>query len=542
MKHRHALGIVIFYVLLACALTYPLVLEPRGLLEIRHESVPPIGESDVLQALYKIAWHHDALTSGGDLLATSTTYYPQGLTPAQDNFMPTYSLTGALIHYWAPLTVTHTLLILAALTLSGITCYLLAREFAGEGLHNLFAGLVYMSLPYLTYQAVMGHANIMQLQWIPLILLYTRRLLTDPTGKNGILVGVTLALQFLSSTQVTVYLTIMIIVYVIGLSSLTNMRKSLKEYCSHRLIMPVLATFFLFGLPYLWGILQHDELFTRTLDTNRLPIFTLELPEELVLPQSMLAVGAIPLLLAVAAAVTDIRRKTPERLALYLLAIAGLLLAIGPVTPWAPYTVLYRLYLPLQLYRVPMRILPFAYAAIAVLAAWTLAQATQRQDCRKKAAVVGAVCLLHLLTFVYAAPYLSSHAIAHPPTIDDTPLLAVIADDPRRVSVAEYPITFCCACSYRTLLYGKPLVGGCAAYPPQEYLEFTDVCGLSLVNLSSPACRQKVVDYNLTYLLVHHDHYEDWPALRGELDAHEELALLERTDDVSLYRIDLAGP
>ena len=84
---------------------------------------------------------------------------------------------------------------------------------------------MFMSYPYILYEVLLGHPNLMQVQWIPLLLLFFVKFLRELRWGDVLIVAVLLYLQLLSSTQYTVFLTIMLPLALMGYSLDERTRK-----------------------------------------------------------------------------------------------------------------------------------------------------------------------------------------------------------------------------------------------------------------------------------------------------------------------------
>ncbi|MFH1722247.1 MAG: glycosyltransferase family 39 protein [Candidatus Altiarchaeota archaeon] len=536
-KTTNLLTLAIF-LFLTLILTYPLVLHPTGLLEIKKEGFPTLEESDVLQNIFKIGWHKKAISEGTSLLFTNRNYYPEGLTPAQDNFNPSYSLVGAMLSFFMPFYVAHNLLVAASIFLGGLGVYLLARETLKSESASLFSGTLYMCFPFAFYEASMGHSNIMQLQWIPLILLFTIRTLNNPDWRNTFFLGLFANLQFFSSTQITVYLVIMLGVFVLGQCVHKRVRQTINQKGVYCLFLRFSLVFLVLGSPYLYGFFSTSAVNTRPLVINRLDIFILNGFSELVDSDSQLFVGWVSVLLFCAALAYDIKRKNKFMIPYYILILAALLFALGPFAPYAPYTILYYFYIPVRIYRVPMRIMPFALVGFAVVGGYCLTR-IQKHVKFPHRIITWAAIVLAFMSLVPFSPAFNSRNIVYPQNAPELTIYNRLSDSKEEFAVAEYPLYFCCKCAYHSLFHQKNLVGGCAAYPPQEYLDFEETCGKQMLDIANPICQKKIKDYGLRYVFFDSERYENWEEIqKKELKKENGWGFIEEKSGVNLYKIE----
>jgi len=80
----------------------------------------------------------------------------------------------------------------------------------------LFSGFLYMSSSYLFSEYFLGHSNLWQLQWIPIIFLFLERILSGKRSfKEYVCLGLFLGIQTISASYYIIYLTFIIPIYII---------------------------------------------------------------------------------------------------------------------------------------------------------------------------------------------------------------------------------------------------------------------------------------------------------------------------------------
>jgi hypothetical protein len=188
-RKRELFFVLSFYVVLSCAMTWPLA---AGLAR----DVPgDLGDS--LLNMWILGWGAETLPRVlvGDLMlreaANANIFHPEPLAYALSEnlfgqvlqILPVYQLTGNLI-------LCYNLLFLSTFVLSGVGMYLLVRDLTGDHRAALLAGLLFAFVPYRAAQ--IGHLQILSSQWMPFALYGFRRYIT--TARVKALVGGALAL------------------------------------------------------------------------------------------------------------------------------------------------------------------------------------------------------------------------------------------------------------------------------------------------------------------------------------------------------------
>lgn len=168
-----ALGASVWYAVLACVMTWPVVLHlGTGI---------PENLGDPLLNTWILGWDasHVLRFLGGHFSALSgfwnaNIFYPEPLTLAYSEhliaeaiqILPVYALTGNLI-------LCYNLLFLSTFILSGLGVFLLVRELTGNGRAAFLAGLLY---GFALFRAAhFGQVQVLSAQWMPFVLFGLRR-------------------------------------------------------------------------------------------------------------------------------------------------------------------------------------------------------------------------------------------------------------------------------------------------------------------------------------------------------------------------------
>lgn len=142
------------------------------------------NEGDGLAQIWSIGWDIHALTTDPANLFNGNLFYPYINTIAYTDHllaqalqaMPVYLLTGNLV-------LSYNLLTLFSFALSGWATYLLVKEVSGSRAGGLVAGLIFAFASYRVGR--LSQLNLLSTQWIPLCLLFLRRMILFDTASKG---------------------------------------------------------------------------------------------------------------------------------------------------------------------------------------------------------------------------------------------------------------------------------------------------------------------------------------------------------------------
>lgn len=130
----------------------------------------PGGSNDVLVHYWNGWWVNEAFSNGQSPFHTPLLYHPTGLSLVYHNFSWMNILPWSVVHRWVGGFAAYNLIVLANLTLCGITAFLLAQKLTGDKRAAFLAGLIYLAWPYRLSQ--LDHPNLISTQWIPAFLLF----------------------------------------------------------------------------------------------------------------------------------------------------------------------------------------------------------------------------------------------------------------------------------------------------------------------------------------------------------------------------------
>jgi len=194
---RRWLRPLVAYLAAAAVTTWPLVLHPRALLGA------PSGPGDPYLNLWILGWGMQAVLSNPASLFNGTVFnanifYPATGTLAYSDHLllqsvllaPFYAVTHDVV-------LCYNVLLLASLVASALAMHLLVRTVAGTEPGAYLAGLAWGFGSY--HFAHLIHLQLQSLYFLPLAFFFLHRLLAGRRARDLVLLGVTAALQAISS-------------------------------------------------------------------------------------------------------------------------------------------------------------------------------------------------------------------------------------------------------------------------------------------------------------------------------------------------------
>ena len=194
------LAVWTLFIAITIAITWPnaLVLSSRS-----------IEHHDVFFNIWRLAWVHHALATSPSNLFNANQFHPEPLVLAYSDAMLVEGLIAAPMFAAGlkPLLI-HNLLLLGAIVASGIGMYALARHLWRNEAAAIVAGLVFAFAPYRF--AHFMHMELQWTMWIPWAFWAMQRTIETGRVKFGILTGVFIALQMLSSVYYGIFLVVLL--------------------------------------------------------------------------------------------------------------------------------------------------------------------------------------------------------------------------------------------------------------------------------------------------------------------------------------------
>ena len=239
---RTRLGVLLLFGALTCVMTYPQVRQMHGV---------SIDTGDPLFSTWRMSWFAHQLPRDPLHLFDANIFYPEPRTLAYSDAMLVPSLMGAPL-IWAGVhrLTAYNALLLSAFALSGAAMFLLVRSLTQHTGAALFAGFVFAFLPFrFTHYA---HLELQMSQWMPLCLWSFHRCVKDGRMRDGLLTGVFLALQMLSSWYCGIFFATFLIPVagaVLIAAGWQNARRALRPLIAGALLSVIVVA--PFAVPYL---------------------------------------------------------------------------------------------------------------------------------------------------------------------------------------------------------------------------------------------------------------------------------------------------
>lgn len=186
---RGVAGVLLLYAALTAIMTYPQVRQMHGV---------SIDTGDPLFSTWRLSWFAHQLPRDPAHLFDANIFYPEPRTLAFSDAMLVPSLMAAPLVWLGVHQLTAcNLLLLAGFALSGASMFLLVRSLTHHVGAALFAGFVFAFLPFRFMHY--AHLELQMSLWMPLCLWAFHRCVAHGRLRDGLLTGLFLVLQTLSS-------------------------------------------------------------------------------------------------------------------------------------------------------------------------------------------------------------------------------------------------------------------------------------------------------------------------------------------------------
>ena len=182
-------GTATLYTAIAAVLTWPLAAHLAS-------AIP--SHDDVLFSIWRLAWIAHQLPRDPLHLFDANIFFPARDTLAFSDAMLLQGLLAAPLIWMSlhPLLVQN-LLLMAGLIGSALGAYVLCLSITHDRAAAFLGGLIFAFAPYRF--AHIGHLELQWAMWMPLAVLALLRTFAMPSARAGVLLGLTVAAQFLSS-------------------------------------------------------------------------------------------------------------------------------------------------------------------------------------------------------------------------------------------------------------------------------------------------------------------------------------------------------
>lgn len=463
------------FVLLTAVMTWP---------QVTRLSTAAVPHPDVYFNMWRFGWVAHALATPSARLLDANIFHPERRTLTFSDAMPVESAVATPL-LWAglPPVLVHNLVLLAGIAFSGAGMFVLARRLTGSAAAGVTAGFIFAFAPY-RFEHYM-HMELQWTIWTPWAFWALDRTFETARIRDGVLVGVFVALQFLSSIYYGAFLATLLGLVVLVLSCPLRGRALTSRLAAVALgggVALVLAAPYALqyaitknkagGRPVNQVLMfsAKPTSYTVATDTN---LLYGERSEKRGRAERRLFPGVLPLLLAVAGLL--LRPPTVQAMAFLIALVAAFELSLGFYG--YSYPLLYRHVPIFEGLRAPARFGIYAVFFLAVLAAYghaAIAAALGGQGAPRRlrahllAGVIGACLMLEY----WVAPL---KLIAYPNTAP--PLYTWLAGQPRGV-VAELPLSppdllpgTDPRYAYLSTFHWMPMINGYSGYYPPSYLD-----------------------------------------------------------------------
>lgn len=201
---RANLLVCLAFAALAAILTYPQVL---------HFATSVPFHSDPYFSIWRLGWVARQIVRDPRHLFEANIFFPEHDTLAYSDAMLLPGLALAPF-FWAGVNpiATYNIALLASMALSGFTAFLLARRLTDCVSAGLVAGTIYGFAPYRFTHYM--HLELQIVFWIPLILLFIHKVVDAGRLRDGVLLGLLMAAQLLSSVYAALFLATYCVLFV----------------------------------------------------------------------------------------------------------------------------------------------------------------------------------------------------------------------------------------------------------------------------------------------------------------------------------------
>ena len=464
---RFARGVALFGAL-TIVMTWP---------QAAHLSTSAQEHQDVYFNMWRFAWFAHALASSPSHLLDGNIFYPEPRALTFSDAMPVESMLAApLLWAGAPPVLVHNVLLLAGIVLSAAGIFMLAVRLTSSPAAGVTAGIIFAFVPY-RFEHYM-HMELQWTVWIPWAFWALHRATETRRPRDGAMVGLFTALQFLSSIYYGIFLaTLLALAGVLFLCRArgASLRQSIAALSFGALVTGVVLTPYV--IPYA-GTRQR----VGARSAEQVLEFGARPSSYLIATDTNLLYGAesaprgrperrlFPGLLAIFLALTGLllRRPTDEAIVYLMAGVAAFEMSLG--LRGYSFRFLYE-HVPLfTSLRAPARLGIFVVFFLAILAAYGHA-ALEEAVARRRPAWLSVAIATVLLAEYWVAPLRLVPFPNSPP-----PLYTWFASQPRGV-VAEFPMPLPDTLpghepryAYMSTFHWMPLLNGYSGYYPPSYL------------------------------------------------------------------------
>jgi hypothetical protein len=530
----YAVALIVGFGLLTALMTYP---QARDLYHVS----PDLG--DPLFSTWRLAWFAHQLPRDPLRLFDGNIFHPEQTTLAYSDAMLLPSLTIApLVWLGLPQVPAHNLLLLSGFAFSGAGMFLLVRSLTGHTGAALLSAFIFAFLPYRFMHY--AHLELQMAQWMPLCLWALHRTIERGRLRDGLLTGLFLACQALSSWYYGIFLATYLVPVALVLlmrADRHRMMRSIRPLAAGVVLAAVLVA--PFAAPYFAvrrsvGERPVDEIaFYSATPINYLAAH----PRNALMKRTTAKWGgqerelyqgiAVPLIALVGLWPPLSTARIAYGLG-FILAFEMSLGLNGVTYPW-----LHEYVVPYRGLRVPARMAILVGLSLSVLAGFGAARVLRKCRTRWTTGVVF-VLMAGLVAVEYRSRLSLKPVWATPP-----PVYEVLSDQPQSVllelpliapNIAIEPIFM-----YFSTFHWHRLVNGYSGYSPPSYQRLLRLMATFPDDASMSELYRRQVDF----IVVHGVFFrpDDYDRLVNRLERRPELTLVDtsrwRNRETRLYRL-----
>jgi hypothetical protein len=463
--------VTLLFLALTAAMTWPQV-EYLGSRAKDHQ--------DVYFNMWRLRWFAHALKSSPTHIFDGNIFHPEPRTMTYSDAMMVEGLVAAPL-LWAgvPPVLVHNLLLLGAIVSSAVGMVVLMRMLTESAAAGVLAGIVFAFVPY-RFEHYM-HMELQWTMWMPWSYWALHRTLATQSWRNGLLTGLFVSLQMLSSIYYGLFLSTLLgisAVLMLAAQPAQLLWPSLKAFVPGAILAIVICG--AYAVPYFetkseTGGRSEVEVVTFSARPSSYLVAT---PDNILWGRAFASRGRIerrlfPGGLVVILAIVGLLLRPPTKVALVYLVALVVAFDMSLGLSGHIYRLLYE-HVPLyQGLRALARLGIFVVFFLAALAAYGYVALSALLPARIRpvlAVVLGALLLLeYRVRPLELVPYPN----------DPPPLYAWLSEQPRGV-VAELPMRTSPlpgadpAYSYLSTFHWQPIVNGYSGFYPASYLERLD--------------------------------------------------------------------
>jgi hypothetical protein len=464
-------AVTLLFVGLTVAMTWPQVayLGTRGK-----------DHQDVYFNLWRLRWIAHALQTSPSHLFDGNIFHPEPRTLTYSDAMIVEGLVGAPL-FWAglPPMLVHNLLLLGAIVASALGMFVLIRTLTGSVAGGIIAGIVFAFAPY-RFEHYM-HMELQWTMWMPWSFWALHRTLATRSWRSGLLTGLFVSLQMLSSIYYGVFLSTLLgisaVLLLISLPS-TQLWPATKALIPGGLLAVALCG--VYALPYLetksrTGGRSEVEVVTFSARPSSYLVAT---PDNILWGRAFASRGRLerrlfPGMLVVILAMVGLLLRPPPKVALVYLVAMVVAFDMSLGLSGHLYRLLYE-HVPIyQGLRALARLGIFVVFFLAALAAYGYVALAELLPGRARPVLAFGLCALLLVEYRVRSLELVPYPNTPPPIYDwlSTQPRGVVAELPMRSSGLPGADP---SYSYLSTFHWQPIVNGYSGFYPASYLARLD--------------------------------------------------------------------